>query len=534
MQEKYRGLFLAVMLGVLPTAALPAPPTASVPCDGNPPLLPSFTPLPLQTPAPNPLGILRQGPFVYIPNAGDNTVSIIDLSASIPSIAPLTLKVGSAPQDIAIGPNGKYIYVSNYKGDTVSVIESPAHTVVATLPVGDGPASMALHIASGRLYVANQIDKSISVIDTATRMLIDTLTLSEIPDRLRVHPDTGHLYVLSRVAGRLTIIDPKKRVASDVSVFDGANLMAHDMVMDGTGAVIYITLHNTHAAATRAVIVSTASTAVFFPAISLPGPPKGLAIHPTQARLYVVTDIYANSFCQITRHASVHVIDVASRQLVQTLPIPQGADGISIDNRGWLYAANKKTGNQLEILDSANALVGQSITVGEKPGVLGQVVGPELGGILSISSEGDLAFAGTLPGAIIEHTVTVTNRGALAFTVQQPNIVTDPPGTDLGFSVAADACSGTTLAPDAQCQITLRFSPKSAGVVAAYFTVTSNALIAAAPIPIVALGLAPPAPVPVVVPPLPPIGGPGALDPWAVLALMMAGAWRIARGRTLD
>lgn len=525
MQSKYKGLLLVIVLGTLPTPGMPAP--SSIPCDGNPPPLPSFTPLPLKTPAPDPLGILRQGPFAYIPNAGDNTVSIINLSASIPSIAPVTLNVGAAPQGIAVEPNGKYIYISNHAGDTVSVIEAPAHTVVATLPVGDGPASMVLHVASGRLYVANQADKTISVIDTATRALIDTLTLSDAPDRLLAHPDTGHLYVLSQVTGTLTIIDPQTRVARTVSVRDSTNLVAHDMAMDSAGAVIYITLHDISKDTTRATLFSTASTTVFFPAISLPGPPKGLAIHPAQSRLYVVTDIYANSFCPITGHASVHVIDVASRQLVQTLPIPQGVDGISIDNRGWLYAANKKKGNQLEILDSAYERVGQSITVGAEPGMLGQVVGPELGGILSISSEGDLVFSGTVIGETIERTVTVTNRGVLAFTVQQPNIVTDPPGTDLGFSVAADACSGQTLAPGQQCHITLRFSPKSEGIVSAYFSVASTALSTHAPVPLLALGLKPPAPEPAVPPPS--IGGPGAFDAW--LLLMLAGAWGMVRRR---
>lgn len=531
MQLKYTELLLAIVVGTLPIATVSASP--SIPCDGNPPLTPSFIPLPFQAPAANPLGILRQGPFAYIPNAGDNTVSVIDLSTSIPSMAPLTLNVGLRPQGIAIEPSGKYIYVSNHDSDTVSVIGAPAHTVVTTLPVGDGPASMVLDAVHGRLYVANQSAKTVSVIDTATRAVIDTLILSDIPDRLLIQPDSGYLYVLNQATGNLAIIDTQTHAASNVSVFDGANLAAHDMVMDSSGAVIYISLQDTSGtASTRAAIVSTASGAVIFPEIALPGPPKGLAIHPTQPRLYVVTDIYANSFCQISGHASVHVIDVASRQLVQTLPIPQGVDGISIDPRGWLYAANKKTGNQLEILDSAYTLRGQSITVGVEPSVLGQVVGPELGGILSINSDGGLAFSGTLPGAATEHTVTVTNRGALAFTVLQPNIISSPPGTDIGFSVAADACSGKTLAPDQQCQMTLRFSPKSEGVVSAYFSVTSTALTSPAPVPMVALGLAPPAPEPVVVPPpLPPIGGVGAFDPWALLAVIMAGAWRMARGR---
>lgn len=524
MRSKYLGLLLAALLGVLPAAGISAP--ISLPCDGGtPPVLPSFTPLPQRTLTPNPL---RMGPFAYIPNTGDNSVAIIDLSASIPSAAPLTIDVGLGPQGVAIDPSGKYIYVSNHDGDTVSVIQAPAHTVVATLPVGNGPASMVLHAAKGRLYVANQLDNTISVIDTATRAVIDTLILSSIPDRLLIHPGGGYLYVLSQASGNLAIINTQTKAVSNISVLDGVAPVAHDMVIDSAGATIYVTLHDTSATSTRAAIVLTSSETVVFPTIALLGPPKGLAIHPAQSRLYIVTDIYADAACQITRHADLHVIDIGSRQLVKTLPIPQGVVGINIDNRGWLYGANKKSINRLEILDSAQNLVGQSVTVGINPSVLGQVVGPELGGILALGSEGELSFSGTLPGATTEHTVTVTNRGVLAFTIQQPNIVTDPPGTDLGFSVAGETCSGQTLAPDAQCQVTLRFSPKKDGIVSAYFSVSSNAVSTQAPVPIVALGLPAPAPV-APPPPLPDIGGIGAFDPWALLAMVMA--WGVVRRR---
>ncbi len=533
MQSICSRLLLVMVLGSLPTVGTSTTtPPNNIPCDGNPPLLPSFTPLPQLIPDPNPSSILRQGPYAYIPNTGDNTVSIINLSANLPAVAFVTLNVGLGPQGIVIDPGGKYIYISNHVGDSVSVIEAPVHAVVATLSVGDGPASMVLHAASGRLYVANQLAKTISVIDTATRTVVDTLIPGGIPDRLLVHPGTGYLYVLSQQTGNLAVIDPQTHAITHVAVLDSMSTAAHDMVMDSSGAIIYITLHNTRAATTRAAIFNTVSRTVFFPDISLPGPPKGLAIHPAQSRLYVATDIYADSFCPITGHASVHVIDTASRQIAQTLPIPQGIEGINIDRRGWLYAANKKTANQLEILDGSHALTGQSITVGANPKVLGQVVGPELGGILSISNEDGLTFSGTLPTETTERIITVTNRGVLPLTIQQPRIVTDPPDTDIGLSITGDTCSTQTLAPTEQCQVTLRFSPKSDGVVSASFSITSTALTSPAPVPVIALGLKPPAPATTTPPPEVPIGGVGALDPWALLTL--AGVWGVMQRRRVS
>jgi YVTN family beta-propeller protein len=59
------------------------------------------------------------GKKAYVTNAGDNTVSVINVKTGEETD---TINVGDNPYSVAFSPNGKKAYVANYLDDTVSVI----------------------------------------------------------------------------------------------------------------------------------------------------------------------------------------------------------------------------------------------------------------------------------------------------------------------------------------------------------------------------------------------------------------------------
>ena len=79
------------------------------------------------------------GPFAYLTNFDDGTVSVID-TASNTIVA--TVNVGSGPYGVAVSPDGAEVYVANSGSDNVSVIETANHTVTDTVNVGDGPQGL--------------------------------------------------------------------------------------------------------------------------------------------------------------------------------------------------------------------------------------------------------------------------------------------------------------------------------------------------------------------------------------------------------
>ncbi|MCK5813972.1 MAG: YncE family protein, partial [Cocleimonas sp.] len=62
--------------------------------------------------------------IAYITNTVDGTVSIIDLSLTVPALSGQAISVGSEPRGIAVTPNGKYVYVANHTSGNVSVIRT--------------------------------------------------------------------------------------------------------------------------------------------------------------------------------------------------------------------------------------------------------------------------------------------------------------------------------------------------------------------------------------------------------------------------
>ena len=77
----------------------------------------------------------------------------------------------------------------------------------------------------------------------------------------------------------------------------------------------------------------------------------------------------------------------------------------------------------------------------------------------------------TLPGTT-DKTLTVTNKGITDLTIGSITITGDNPGD---FSIVLpDACSGSTLATDASCTLTLRFTPSVADKRSAVLNIPSN------------------------------------------------------------
>jgi YVTN family beta-propeller protein len=84
----------------------------------------------------------QNGPFLYVPSANDNTVSVIDTptNASVPP--PIVTDV--QPVVATVRGDQSFVYVTNMASNTVSVINTATNAVVATVNVGSAPAGAAV------------------------------------------------------------------------------------------------------------------------------------------------------------------------------------------------------------------------------------------------------------------------------------------------------------------------------------------------------------------------------------------------------
>jgi YVTN family beta-propeller protein len=56
--------------------------------------------------------------FAYVANSGSNTVSVVDMSTTPPTVVA-TVPVGTSPFGLALSPDGRRVYVANSASNTV-------------------------------------------------------------------------------------------------------------------------------------------------------------------------------------------------------------------------------------------------------------------------------------------------------------------------------------------------------------------------------------------------------------------------------
>ena len=112
-----------------------------------------------------PLGAYPVGTYLYVANAGSDTVAAFAVDTSNGSLTPLspaTFATGKGPSSIAVDPTGRFIYVANNGGsndvsafsvDTATGLLTPL--VGSPFPAGANPLSLALGATGKFLYTAN-------------------------------------------------------------------------------------------------------------------------------------------------------------------------------------------------------------------------------------------------------------------------------------------------------------------------------------------------------------------------------------------
>ena len=183
------------------------------------------------------------GTFVYVANAIDGTVSVINTATNTVSD---TVTVGNGPAHVIVHPAGTFVYVTNGSDDTVSVIDAATNIVTATVPVGDGPHGLDVHPAGTFLYVVHTNDDILSIIDTATNTVVANVTVEPCSAQPAVHPAGTFVYVTSACNDQspqvVSVIETAgNTVIATVPVGIGGGFISpHGVEVDPAGTFAYV------------------------------------------------------------------------------------------------------------------------------------------------------------------------------------------------------------------------------------------------------------------------------------------------------
>lgn len=264
------------------------------------------------------------GATLYVPNAFDDTVSVVDTATNTVTD---TITVEDGPLWVAISPDGATAYVTHPvpddpSGHTVSVIDTATNTVTTTVTVGDVPFGLAVSLDGATVYVTNAYDDTVSVIDTASNAVVDSITVGDAPGGLAVSPDGATLYVVNVNDHTVSVIDTATNTVVDsITVGNlppivGEHPTGVAVSPDGTRAYVIV--------ADGTVLVIGTATHTVIDTIAVGGSPNGVAVSPDGATVYV-----ANS-----ADDTLSVIKTATNTVIATVTVGDAPRGLVVSPDG--------------------------------------------------------------------------------------------------------------------------------------------------------------------------------------------------------
>lgn len=347
------------------------------------------------------------GPFAYVSNSGDDTVTVIDTATNLVYGDPIPVPTGYVPYGVAVNAQGTRVYVTDFGHHAVSVIDGTTKTVTGSpINVGSYPIYAALNPAGTFLYVVNYVGKLVSVIDTSSNAVVGSgITVGNGPQAIAISPSGARAWVANGDADTVSALDLATNTVIGSPISVGG--YPQGIVVNPAGTRVYVANGDDD---TVSVIDAASNTVVGSP-IAVGHGPTGLSLDPAGAFLYVTNWNDGNA-------GSVSVIDTSTNTVVGS-PIAVGAApvGIAVNSAGtYVYVANSGDDTVSVIDASTRTVVGAPIPVGSGPMAFGQFLPPPavlVPAVITASATSITDSSATLGGNVTaQGGSAVTARGA--------------------------------------------------------------------------------------------------------------------------
>lgn len=175
---------------------------------------------------------------IYV--AGETNSRLLEIDGESDTVIG-NYDVGTYPEAVAVNPVTNRVYVANAGDGTVSVVDLSSHSTT-TLGVDLDPISVAVNSATNKIYVLNregtdpnsQSPGTVTVIDGTTGST-SRVIVGRDPYKVAVNPVTNKIYVDSESANIVTVIDGYTQHTTTVAT--GAN--PYDLAVNSVTNKIY-------------------------------------------------------------------------------------------------------------------------------------------------------------------------------------------------------------------------------------------------------------------------------------------------------
>jgi YVTN family beta-propeller protein len=122
------------------------------------------------------------GKEIWVANAGDGTVSIIDVASKLVT-QTLAADVSGANR-LKFTPDGKLAFVSTLRGSDLTVIDTATRKILKRVPLGHGAAGIVMQPDGARAFVACSPDGYVAVINLHSLEVVGRIEAGRDPDGL--------------------------------------------------------------------------------------------------------------------------------------------------------------------------------------------------------------------------------------------------------------------------------------------------------------------------------------------------------------
>lgn len=319
--------------------------------------------------------------FVYVPNSGEGTVSVIDTGANN---VVATISVGASPGSVAVSPAGQRVYVGNYGDGTVSVIDAYSNQVVATVPGLASPVDLRVTPDGTRLFILDGTfgAGALAVVETATLHNLGSVTIEDSPAHLAISPSGARVYVTNAYdlrERRPCLINPTAFCDLTLFIADaGENRLLGQVVLGDDLGAVAVSPDGRRAYVTNKVVdrgnlvgvISVLDTESNSVIDHISEPAFNLAITPDGQTLYVLTTEVAGK--------QVAVVDLSSKEVAARIAVGQAPMSIAVNGPGTRVYTVNTNDNSVSVIDTATRSVIATIPVGLVPIASGAFVGPDI------------------------------------------------------------------------------------------------------------------------------------------------------------
>ncbi|MFD4144437.1 beta-propeller fold lactonase family protein [Streptomyces sp. NPDC058572] len=307
------------------------------------------------------------GTYAYVANFTDDSVSVVNTKTNLITDTITTGEgIGNGPNDVVMTPNGKLAYIPNFNAGTVTAIDTATNLAAPGSPITIGPAistgptNAAVSPKGDFVYVTNQLVPSVSVIDTATNLVTDTITAGDGigvgPRGVVVNPLLPRAYVASAV-GTVAVIDTTNNSVIDTIASAGE---PRGLAVTPDGARLYVT----NFTGNSVTVVDTAT--------NLPTPDSPITVGiGTAPRNPAVTPNGDFVYVPNSTSDSVSVIRTSDNTVTDTITALEGIGNnpfsVEVNPAGTFAYVTNSDDDTVSAIDTVTNAVAETFAVGEAP-----------------------------------------------------------------------------------------------------------------------------------------------------------------------